>query len=283
MCRERLAHRLRPDTTRANGWARSSIIGALLLAGCAGQPAAPVADRSIPANADESGYRVVIPGDTLYSIAWEAGHDYQEVAAWNNISAPYRLYPGQKLRLTAPKATTQARAPTVERKPVAPKSEPKAAPARAPVKDKPRVTPRAKPADPPVRASNTRQASTDFGPWVWPAEGKILNYASPNGANKGLDIAGVRAQEIRAAAPGRVVYVGNGLRGYGLLVIIKHDDEFLSAYAHSDKVYVKEGDVIKRGEKIADMGSSGADRVKLHFEIRRRGVPVDPLQYLPKK
>ena len=120
------------------------------------------------------------------------------------------------------------------------------------------------------------------GFWAWPADGRVLSRYSEGDA-KGLDISGIRGEPVRAAASGRVVYQGSGLRGYGQLIIIKHNDEFLSAYAHNDRIYVKEGDAVKRGQKIADMGSSGSDRVKLHFEIRRQGVPIDPLKYLPKR
>ena len=122
-----------------------------------------------------------------------------------------------------------------------------------------------------------------FGSWAWPTEGKILARFNAKGPNKGIDIGGRKGQAIRAAARGTVVYQGSGLRGYGKLIIIKHNADFLSAYAHSDRIYVREGNVIKRGQKIAEMGSSGTNRVKLHFEIRRRGIPVNPLKYLPKK
>lgn len=118
---------------------------------------------------------------------------------------------------------------------------------------------------------------------MWPAQGALLERFSANGPNKGIDIGGKTGQPILAAEAGQVVYQGSGLRGYGQLIIIKHDDDFLSAYAHCDKIYVKEGNVIKRGQKIADMGSSGTDRARLHFEVRYRGAPVDPLDYLPKK
>lgn len=277
---ERSQHRLESVVPARTVSLTIAALSLAMLSACAGQSAAPVADRSIPANARESGYRVVIPGDTLYSIAWEAGHDYKEVAAWNGIAAPYLLHPGQKLRLKPPRETRPAsdkkrpppakRQPRREDPPNKAQTRPKAA----------QASPAEKPKAAPVKK---RRASVDSGPWTWPAAGKVIHYAAQNGTNKGVDILGMRGQEIRAAAPGRVVYVGNGLRGYGLLVILKHDEEFLSAYAHSEKVYVKEGDVIKGGEKIADMGNSGADRAKLHFEIRQRGVPVDPLLYLPKK
>jgi lipoprotein NlpD len=119
--------------------------------------------------------------------------------------------------------------------------------------------------------------------WMWPAQGELLERFTANGPNKGIDIAGKTGQPILAAEAGQVVYQGSGLRGYGQLIIIKHDDDFLSAYAHCDKIYVREGNVIKRGQKIADMGSTGTDRARLHFEVRYRGAPVDPLDYLPRK
>lgn len=254
------------------------------LAACSGNRVAPVADRTVTPqpNRDE---RVVVAGDTLYSIAWEAGHDYKEVARWNRIGPPYLLQPGQTIRLSAPSArdrsaevaaaptppTVKTAKPKSSAKPRAPKSKP------ATTAVVPRVpTAPAKPttAKPTMAA---RAPTSDVGPWVWPSAGKVMNAS-----NKGIDIVGERAQAVRAAAPGRVVYAGSGLRGYGQLIILKHSEDFLSAYAHNDKIYVKEGDVIKRGQQIAEMGSSGAERVKLHFEIRRGGVPVDPLQFLPK-
>lgn len=224
----------------------------LLLNACAGnKTSAPISDyakdqekRANPTA--QSGYRTVTVGDTLYSIAWDAGRNYKEVAAWNNIAAPYKIYPGQQLRIAPPQASTKKE---MKGKETAAKSE------------------------------GAGKLPEDFGSWAWPAEGKAVRQNQ----KKGLVIAGQRGQSVRAAANGRVVYQGSGLRGYGQLIILKHNDDFLSAYAHNDKVYVKEGDVIKRGQRIAEMGSTGADRVKLHFEIRRRGVPVDPLQYLPKR
>jgi lipoprotein NlpD len=118
--------------------------------------------------------------------------------------------------------------------------------------------------------------------WIWPVQGTVINKFESKGiGNRGLDIAGRRGEPVRAAASGRVVYSGEGLRGYGRLIIIKHNDDFLSAYAHNDKIFVKENELVKAGQKIASMGSSGAERTKLHFEIRLRGKPVDPLNYLP--
>ncbi len=219
--------------------------------------------------------RVVKSGDTLYRIATEAGVSTAELAAWNNISPPYRLSPGQKLRLTPPAASAP---PTVVEelppKNAVTKSDsgraqaaPSASPSHTPAPTKPVAAGRASPKSPPGR-------------WSWPADGVLLERF---GSSKGIDIGGKKGQPIRAAADGRVVYQGSGLRGYGELIIIKHSAEFLSAYAHASKTYVKEGDVVKREQRIADMGSTGTDRVKLHFEIRFRGNPVDPLEHLPKQ
>jgi len=265
----------------------ATLLACLFLAACASQTAAPVSDRSVAREEKVSGYRIVIPGDTLYSIAWEAGHDYRELAEWNDIDAPFTLHPGQKLRLTAsPKKALKVEKRAPPKKEVAPAThkESKSTAKHDTGSDQQKNSskmPATKPKSLAQKAPAKRQASAETGPWTWPADGKLLNWQALN--SKGLDIAGVHGQSVRAAASGRVVYVGSGLRGYGLLIILKHSDEYLSAYAHSEKVYVKEGDMIKRGEKIADMGSSGTDRVKLHFEIRRHGVPVDPLLYLPKK
>ena len=278
--------------------ARSSIrfilcVQLAVLAACGGRATvaptaapnvAPVADRSLQPNS-EPHTRVVVAGDTLYSIAWEAGVDYKEVAAWNRIAPPYRLHPGQKLRLQAPPKTAHGAArsapPATPPVRVRPKEKPAKPTPATPAKPAPPKTPPTAKA-PPTPAAKPPPADVGALVWAWPTQGKVVSYFAASAANNGIDIAGTRGQTVHAAAPGRVVYIGSGLRGYGQLIILKHNDEYLSAYAHNEKVTVKEGDVIKRGQPIAQMGSSGADRVKLHFEIRRRGVPVNPLQYLPK-
>lgn len=265
------------------------------------EPARPaIEDRSKPLREPESPLRTVVHGDTLYSIAWESGRDFREVAKWNRISSPYTIKPGQQIRLTPPAETEKsASAPAATETP-APKKKAPAAPSSAGSKpttkntnagtSKPVAAAPAKAAPPTSKtggstASNKKPAPTaalKSGDWAWPADGQILNRYSETDL-KGLDITGPKGSGVRAAAGGRVVYQGSGLRGYGQLIIIKHNDEFLSAYAHNDRIYVKEGDVVTRGQKIADMGSTGTDRVKLHFEIRRQGVPVDPQKYLPKR
>jgi lipoprotein NlpD len=273
------------------------MLAVITAAGCAHDRAKSNADAARPQIVDqsmslrqaESPYRVVVRGDTLYSIAWEAGRDYRELAAWNGIRPPYTIHPGQELRVLPPGSSDAGASPRPAGKATAspkPKTGGKTGvPATA-----------AKPARPPAAVakpggkttgskrstSRTTATGTHAVAWAWPADGQIVTRYGA-GDSKGLDIAGRRGVGVRAAGTGRVVYLGSGLRGYGQLIIIKHSDEFLSAYAHNDRTYVKEGDVVKRGQKIADMGSSGTDRVKLHFEIRRRGVPVDPLQYLPKR
>ena len=239
----------------------------LIVAGCGGDKStAPVIEQRASLRPLAAEYRMVATGDTLYSIAWEAGRNYKELAAWNGIAPPYTIQPGQKLRLLPPGANPASARPAKTNE-AAKKS------VKAEKNNRPDGG----------QTEKIKRATADFGPWSWPAEGKILNYYGRNRGNKGLDIGGKKGQGVRAAAAGRVVYQGSGLRGYGKLIILKHNDDFLSAYAHNDNVYVKEGDMVKRGQQIAEMGTSGADRVKLHFEIRRGGVPVDPLLYLPKK
>ena len=260
-----------------------------------------VSEQSLPLRQPESPTRTVVHGDTLYSIAWETGRDYRELAKWNRIQPPFTIKPGQELRVIPPavekKATLPAQAKPSAKTTVAKKTGSKpsnssrpgklaAAPVPKPAvvnadRDKTKKDARAKNKTEPVKSQGS--GKTGAGSWAWPADGQILKRYGESDSGKGLDIGGARGQSVRATAGGRVVYQGSGLRGYGQLIIIKHSDEFLSAYAHNDRIYVKEGDVVKRGQKIADMGSTGTDRVKLHFEIRRQGVPTDPLKYLPKR
>ncbi len=246
---------------------------ALLLGACGGEtPKAPVKEQRVAAREPEAPTREVRAGDTLYSIAWESGRDYRELAAWNNITPPYVIKAGQVLRLHPPKTARAAapvpKPPTTAAKPVS-NREKTARKKSAAASDK------AKP-----EKTSGKPATAKFGSWAWPSDGTLIERFGPT---RGIGIAGKKGQPVLAAAPGTVVYRGSGLRGYGELIIIKHDADFLSAYAHNDRILVKEGNVIRRGQKIAEMGSSGTDRVKLHFEIRYRGTPVDPITYLPKK
>lgn len=237
----------------------------MLLTACAGSyQGAPVSDRASPAS-NKLTHHVVSRGETLFSIAWRYGQDYKALARNNGISRPYVIYPGQVIYLKG----RQVKAP----------------PKRVVSSVKPKtVVQRSK------TATSTRKESVqplrNSGPikWRWPARGKVIaTFSSRNPLNKGVDIAGKLGESVIAAGSGVVVYAGSGLRGYGNLLIIKHSETYLSAYAHNRRLLVKEGQSIKAGQKIAEMGSSGTDKNKLHFEIRKDGKPVDPMRYLPKR
>jgi len=238
----------------------------MLLAACASPTLAPVGRGPDLAagearTARKADVYVVKRGDTLYAIAFRHGLDYRVLGRWNGLSPPYTIYPGQKLRLSAPRAMAQAE--------VREKAESRAA----------RAKPAVAPAPEPVEQAN--DADEAVTRWLWPAEGEVITSFKQSGG-KGIDIAGTPGQPVRAAAGGRVVYSGGGLIGYGELIIIKHNKHYLSAYGHNEKLLVKQGDHVSGGQSIAEMGASGTDRVKLHFEIRRDGKPVDPIRYLPK-
>lgn len=218
---------------------------------------------------------VVRRGDTLYGIAFRAGQDYRDVARWNRIGPPYTIYPGQRLQL---RGSAAVRAPTTRRPPTRP-------PARvaAPRKPMPAQTPPAsvrKPA--PAPTPTPRAASASNIVWRWPTQGALIGrFAAGDNTRQGIDIAGSGGQSVTAAAAGTVVYSGSGLVGYGELIIIKHSDEWLSAYGHNRRRLVAEGAAVVAGQNIAEMGRTGASRDMLHFEIRRNGKPVDPLPLLP--
>lgn len=261
--------------------------------------------------ASENGLHTVQKGETLYGIAFANNVDFQDVAAWNNLESVDVIRVGQVLRLTPPNAAEAAskgveiqalkvepvpQATVLQETPLV--REPQAillpynpsnwatvnapVPARTPVPpvvtQAPAVAPPAQ-AVPPAVTTSAPPASAPEG-WLWPARGTLKGRFGESGG-KGIDIVGERNTPVIAVAPGRVVYSGSGLRGYGRLLIIKHPGEFLSAYAHNQEMLVKEGDNVNAGQKIALMGDSDADRVKLHFEIRQYGRPIDPLKYLP--
>jgi len=289
---------------------------AAILAGCASSgQRAPVVERSEASRksvaatdeprkklAREKDWRpeahVVQKGDTLYSIAFNYGFDYHELAELNGIQDPGMIQIGQQIRLFPSGAKPIARPAVVESKPIEPavREQPKVVkyayseaamaqidkvqePAKikaTAVESKPRPEPK-----PETKTDNATDNGDDEAlEWSMPAQGKLV--AEFSGSNsKGIDIAGKLGQPITASAPGKVVYSGSGLRGYGKLVIIKHNKTYLSAYAHNDQVLVKEGQNVTRGQKIAEMGNTDADQVKLHFEVRRFGKPVDPAKFLP--
>jgi lipoprotein NlpD len=227
-------------------------------------------------NAGKPGYYTVKPGDTMIRIGLENGQNWRDIVRWNNLENPNIIEVGQVLRVVPPTNEN----PLVVTRPVSPGSAPASstAPAQA-------ASAAAKPASAPASASPapTPAATGDEDiAWIWPAQGAMV-AGFDEAKNKGLDISGKAGDAVVASADGRVVYAGAGLRGYGNLVILKHNNTFLTAYAHNQTLLVKEDQNVKKGQKIAEMGNSDADRVKLHFEIRRQGKPVDPAKYLPAK
>jgi lipoprotein NlpD len=281
------------------------------LTACASRSPAPVVERSSTGMAQQPNTHVVRSGDTFYSIAREYGMDPRELIAINGSENPDQLAVGRVVRI-GPRADSSATvvAPVTSGEVVvrpisdgrtagggAPgtnntdrlKREPKAgkepysdqalATAQGTAQAPPPAEPKAKPAGGAVEA----QAGSGDLSWIWPSKGPIVGTFSESSTNKGIDIAGKAGDAVVAVGNGRVVYSGMGLRGYGKLVIVKHNDIYLSAYAHNRNVLVKEGQSVSKGQKIAEMGDTDADRVKLHFEVRRRGQPVDPMKYLPPR
>ena len=264
---------------------------------------------------------VVQKGDTLYSIAFNHGMDYHEIVDLNSIQNPDVIQVGQELRLFQAGAAAADKPvaevipvtevkPLVEVKPLAPDSRPQdvsiktqpravklpyseqavaeiAKLQEAPHKIEPAALAKVEPPKPEIKTEAKTEAATDGEDgadvleWSMPTNGKVVGEFSENASQKGVDIAGKIGQPVVASAAGKVVYSGNGLRGYGKLIIIKHNKTFLSAYAHNDQILVKEGQTVTKGQKIGEMGNSDTDQVKLHFEIRKFGKPVDPAKYLP--
>ncbi|PKO90758.1 MAG: peptidase M23 [Betaproteobacteria bacterium HGW-Betaproteobacteria-10] len=286
----------------------SLILPCLLLAGCFSQQPVPAVDRrSGPqswavAPPVGPGYYTVKRGDTLYRIAQEHGQDYRDVATWNNIANVASIKEGQVLRVAPPGAPEAGGAvvaspiiaqPLVERsldqsgndvRNDGLKRTPKVG--KEPYSDEAYARLNNISPPPPLVETRTEAApavvsAPDDVPWIWPVPAKVT--AGFSDGNKGLNFAGKAGDPVIAAGDGKVVYAGAGLRGYGELIIVKHNATFLSAYAHNRKILVKEGQSVTRGQKIAEMGSTDADSVKLHFEIRKQGKPVDPAQYLPKR
>lgn len=240
----------------------------------AAAPAAMAPEKKPP------GGHLVDKGDTLYSIAWRYQLDYKSVASWNAIAPPYVIYPGQRLRLEPEKQKPAALQPG----PVATQDPARRRPVAPPVVV-PKPSAPVKPAIKPPRVPVPKKAIAAAGPasirWRWPAQGTLLKSDSPT-ARKGIDIAGKAGQKIVAAAPGEVVYSGSGLLHYGRLIIIKHNEAYLSAYAHNQTLMVTEGDKVKGGQQISTMGANSVGTPVLHFEIRKNGKPINPLQQLPQ-
>jgi lipoprotein NlpD len=290
-----------------------------MLAACATRlDQAPVVDRSsafgtqpsqasapaAPLGPPPPGYYRVKPGDTLYRIALDSGQNYRDIAAWNNLANPNQIEVDQLLRVVPPGQNAAAVTPGVATAPVVGGSVQSAPLSSTPAPGSGAAPPvyasasmattiPPQPSQPPVVAGpgpvvNGPATVTGPGPvlnggnivFSWPVRGRVLNMFDDS-KNKGINIGGAAGEPVKAAAEGRVVYAGNGLRGYGNLIIIKHNATYLTAYAHNRALMVKEGDTVTKGEKIAEMGNSDADRVMLHFEVRQQGKPVDPMKYLP--
>jgi lipoprotein NlpD len=228
--------------------------------------AAPAAEavKAMPGaeNAGKPGYYTVQRGDTLTRIALDQGQSWRDLASWNNLPNAHLIEVGQVLRVAPPTATVEASGVVVQ-----------------PISGTVEVSSAAKPAAAPSPAPSGHDEGLGF---AWPASGSVIG-GFDEAKNKGLDIAGKAGDPVLAAADGQVVYAGAGLRGYGNLIILKHNNTFLTAYAHNQALLVKEDQKVRKGQKIAEMGKTDADRVKLHFEIRRQGKPVDPAKYLPAR
>ncbi|MFA7606068.1 MAG: peptidoglycan DD-metalloendopeptidase family protein [Rhodocyclaceae bacterium] len=293
----------------------TALLAGVLLAGCTANTPAPIRSSTAtpagtvqtqPAQVRGAREHVVQPGDTLMGIGRLYGQHPSDLARWNGLSNPHQINVGQRLVVAPPGSTgggsmgssvePVAVAQPVQVIPVAPDVSPVTP---VPVKQTPQggkqpyndqawaaVRPGAMsppptpvPTTPPATTATTAPKSSA---WIWPASGRLIagfNEAS----NKGVDIGGNPGDPVVASAGGKVVYSGSGLRGYGKLVIIKHDENYLTAYAHNRELLVKEGDSVTQGQKIAELGSTDADKPKLHFEIRRQGRPVDPMSYLPPR
>jgi lipoprotein NlpD len=260
----------------------------LLLAACGGQSVkAPIDSRNneastttsraarTPVKTSRANIYVVARGDTLHSIAWQHGLGYRELASINGIGPPYTIYSGQRLRVRPAAGSGGARTVPLPQ-------------SKAVVSARPVTAPAPKPVPRPVSSSTPKPQAT-VGPafngtWVWPTRGRVLSkFQSKSTGKRGIEIGGHADQPVKAAANGTVVYAGSGLVGYGRLIIVKHNENLLSAYGHNSTLLVAEGEHVTAGKMIAKMGSSGTSRNELYFEIRKDGKPVDPLKYLPRK
>ena len=256
------------------------LLSLLLLAGCTSLSRAPVDDGSKSATAspypplpkDCTQTWTVKRGDTLIGIALNTGADYRDIAAMNQLADINKIQLDRTLcvRRSAQKSKKPAAEPQTSAKADQPNKDTGKAAAVKPVEEMPSTS------------AATNAAMADGIKFAWPATGKVVAGFNES-SNKGINIAGKMGEPVDAAADGKVVYAGSGLRGYGNLVIVKHDGNYLTAYAHNSKILVKEGDAVKRGQRIADMGDSDADSVMLHFEVRRQGKPVDPMKFMAQR
>lgn len=277
---------------RAVAWAMLLTVG--ILAGCAQTNQAPVETRggfgsgvrsvdpaTLPGaeNVGKPGYYTVKPGDTLIRIGLEHGQSWKDIARWSNLTNPDVIEVGQVVRVVPPGQAPGEGSKAVASVTTSSVQATTLPPAGSSTSTATTTTAASTASSKPAAAQDADARSLGF---IWPAAGSVI--ASFNDStNKGVDIAGNAGDPVVAAADGKVVYAGAGLRGYGHLIILKHNNTYLTAYAHNQKLLVKEDQNVKKGQKIAEMGSSDADRVKLHFEVRRQGKPVDPARYLPAR
>ena len=261
---EDMGHAMHPTSTRATEAAKT---------GSASTTSASTA--IVDPNSGKPGYYTVKQGDTLIKIGLESGQSYREIARWNALENPNRIEIGQALRVVPPEEVVVVKPVTSAK--VSSTALPPASAASAPAKAA------SAPGSNPVPAAPASTATEDDIAFAWPAKGEILDGFDEAKNRKGLDIGGANGDPVLAAADGKVVYADAGLRGYGKLIIIKHNSQFLTAYAHNQTLLVKEDQVVKKGQKIAEMGNTDADRTKLHFEVRKQGKPVDPSKYLPAR
>lgn len=260
-----------------NGWSAITVL--LLVLAVAGCTSPDIYRDDLYNPPVHWGRHVVQQGDTLYGIAWRYGRDARELADANGIRAPFTITPGQVIRLDLRGNPNAGTTTTSSQPPARP-------PQRAQAGTHSRSSPPQKATNTPKRNKQLQRDDRNVANinWRWPFVGPVIATFSTSGViNKGIDIAGEAGAPIRAAADGEVVYAGSGLLGYGELIIINHNEHYLSAYAHNRKILVKEGQRIAQGQQIAELGATGTNRTKLHFEIRKSGKPVDPMRYLPPR
>lgn len=285
-----------------------SLLPLLLAVGCADNPPATIENRSVVAVQEVPEVRQISPvgddygaqlqvgadyvvqsGDTLYAVAFRLGMDYRTLADINNIDPPYVIKVSQILKTAAspdapnlspqkPLAATRSEVQSATSEPVAKSSPSAVASSSATDSQRVQTQPSPRPALPP----SVFIGNVPVDRWSWPADGRVSRSFSKEG-HKGIDLSGERGAPVRAVAPGVIVYSGTGVTGYGALLIVKHNDTYISAYGHNDALLVDEGEQVKAGQEIAKMGSTGSDSVKLHFEIRRDGVPLNPEALLPSR
>lgn len=275
------------------------LLSSVLGAGCKSTARLPPIEQMAQPPSIRLNYHIVSRNESLYVIAWRYGVDVRELAQRNHIAPPYHLRAGQKIMLADSDANTRLAAsravaaprgvqvtavqenqPVVEVASATPAASRPAVVAPSAVKTQTTAQPETVTKPAPTASSNANSNSH----WLWPTSGRVITmYSANDPLRKGIDLEGKQGDPVKATGAGSVVYAGSGLAGYGQLIIIKHDDQFLSAYGHNSKLLVAEGDAVKKGQVIAEVGSSGTDKNKLHFEIRKSGKPVDPLLYLPRR